>query len=547
METTAIHIGTALGWGIIHSIWQAAIWYIIYCLLNVALKNRSAATKHNLAFAMQVGIMVSFLATFCYFFERLIQEPSFHGFENGIAANQLIQLEQNPLQIERFIPYIVLIYVIGMFFQIGLLIQSILKMRQIRFKGLEGISLEWSELFRTARQKLNIPEGVQLFLSTKIDVPLTLGHLKPFVLFPIAYANKMDINQVEAILLHELAHVKRRDYLINLIKVCIETLMFFNPFVWALSKVIEREREHACDDLVLQHITKPITYAQALVELEELRMAMRPKLAMAATGKRNHLLKRIKRITKMETNYKNVKPQLAALLLSGAALVGLSFIIPGTDTYDQTSTSLENSQVVSTGTSTDSMTVAPIPVQHPAAPKNQQLAIPAAPAPLANQDTTVLPAEVKATIKNVQAEAEKIQAYYQSPEWKAKIAEIEKNAAKVQEQFTSAEWKAKVEAMEKSGKDVSAYFESDEWKKQMASIEKETAKIQEHFDSPEWKEKMAKITEETKKVTAYFESPEWKEKVKKWSDMHDDPEFKKINEKYHQEVQNLMHKKSKAQ
>lgn len=74
----------------------------------------------------------------------------------------------------------------------------------------------------------------------------------------------MDLQQVEAILLHELAHIKRNDYLYNLVNVVIETLLFFNPFVWLLTKHIQTEREHACDDVVVTHISSPITYAQAL-------------------------------------------------------------------------------------------------------------------------------------------------------------------------------------------------------------------------------------------------------------------------------------------
>src|SRR5690606_41277022 len=129
--------------------------------------------------------------------------------------------------------------------------------------------------------------------------------VRPFVLCPLAYVNRLSNDQVEAILPHELAHVKRHDFLCNLIKVVIETLLFFNPFIWALSKVIAREREHACDDRVLQQLGTPMHYARALVELEELRMNRAPALSMAATGAKNQLFQRIKRMTNMDSNQRN--------------------------------------------------------------------------------------------------------------------------------------------------------------------------------------------------------------------------------------------------
>src|SRR5690606_23371917 len=117
-----------------------------------------------------------------------------------------------------------------------------------------------------------------------------------------------------------------------LFKVAIETVLFFNPFIWALSKVIAREREHACDDQVLQQLGTPMNYARALVELEELRMNSAPALSMAATGTKNQLFQRIKRMTNMESNQRNIKQQLVAVVASTLALFTLAILIPAQPT-----------------------------------------------------------------------------------------------------------------------------------------------------------------------------------------------------------------------
>jgi beta-lactamase regulating signal transducer with metallopeptidase domain len=105
---------------------------------------------------------------------------------------------------------------------------------------------------------------------------------------------------LEAILLHELAHISRADYLINIFQSAIETLLFFNPFVWRMSSVIRREREHCCDDLVVAFTEQPLAYARALSSLARQHAAPLPAIALAATGQQPLLFNRIKRIIEMK-------------------------------------------------------------------------------------------------------------------------------------------------------------------------------------------------------------------------------------------------------
>lgn len=589
MENFIINMGNALGWSIVHSIWQAAIWFIIYSICTMLYTKLSARAKHNLAFGTQISIFISFVVTFIYFYQLPSHAISLKDLNAEQLRNIIYNIQNEGFRFEQLLPYVVIGYFIGFIIQFLLLTNSLIKLKALKYKGLDSIPQKWNDLYYQAKKKLDLRQSVGIYLSNKISVPITLGHIKPFILFPIAYANKMDLAQVEAILLHELAHVKRQDYLFNLLKVGIETVMFFNPFIWALSKVIEREREHACDDLVIEHVSTPISYAQALVELEELRMSLNPNLTLAVTGKKNHLLNRIKRITMMEKNYKNVRPQLMAVLLSGVALITLAIIIPVNKSKAQEN-NIEHISSIRTGhMSVITDTIKPLKAR----PAEQPINAKEAPSVhIYNKnvitDTTELPQEVRNQIRAVQAQSKKIQEYYDSPEWKEKIKAIEKNAEKVQAHFDSPEWKNQIKKIEESAKDVDKYFQSEDWKKQMASIEKQNAKVQEyfespewknkikkieegskeiekyfesedwkrqiasiekqnakitdHFNSPEWKSQMNKIAEESKKIGKYFESTEWKQKVKEWEKLEKSPEYKELTDKYQKDVQALKNK-----
>lgn len=588
MENLTLNIGNALGWSILHSIWQAAIWYIIYSIYTLSISNISAKARHNAALATQISIFISFIATFIYFFQNSSQFIDLRALNPEDLKNIMVNIQQDGFRLESLLPYVVAGYVFGFIVQIILLSNSLIQLKRLKYKGLDSIPTSWTNLYYQAKKKLNIRQSVGIYLSNKISVPITLGHLKPFILFPVAYANKMDLAQVEAILLHELAHVKRRDYLFNLLKVGIETVLFFNPFIWALSKVLEREREHACDDMVIEHVSTPISYAQALVELEELRMSMNPSLTLAASGNKNHLLNRIKRITKMETNYKNVRPQLLAVLLSGLAILTLAWIIPSNEVKPQEIkvdlTSTEDSMLLSIDT-----VKPPIPetAQKPVAPKKVKSEIVYHGKGI--QDTNELPLDVrnsirsleergkkiqeyhnspewKAQIKNIEEQSKKVSAYFESPEWKDKMAKsekesakmkdyfnspewkkqivnIEKESSKVNAYFTSPEWKKQVENIRNQSAHVSKYFESEDWKRQIANIEKESAKLKEHFNSAEWKADMRKMQEDGKKIQEYFNSPEWKEKSRQWKELQDSEEYKEIDRKYQKELKELKSKK----
>src|SRR6185312_2408588 len=138
--------------------------------------------------------------------------------------------------------------------------------------------------------RLQVSRPVLLLESCLAEVPVAVGHLRPLILMPVGLLMGLPVAQVEAILLHELAHILRYDYVVNLMQVFVEGLLFYHPAVWWISGVMRAERENCCDDLVVAVTGGALEYATALAALETRRI---PRELLAATG--GSLMNRIQR------------------------------------------------------------------------------------------------------------------------------------------------------------------------------------------------------------------------------------------------------------
>ncbi|MBE8721384.1 M56 family metallopeptidase [Sphingobacterium pedocola] len=572
MEAIIQNLIKALGWSIVHSLWQGAILYIILFGLFALMPKASPRIKHNIAF----GTLLLTLAAFIFTVVSTFSLPVSHT-NPGVKFNEqdyvllLKEFQKGQFATENIFPFIVIIYLLGILFQTAFLVNGYIRLKKIRNYNIQPVPAEWSMLFQKALQKLNISKSIGFYLSTRVSVPLAIGYFKPIVLFPVALINHLDTEQVEAILLHELAHIRRNDYLINLIKVSIETMLFFNPFVWLTSRFMHIEREHACDDLVVRSTKTPLAYAKALLHIETLRVEQAPAMSMAATGNTHYLLKRIKRITNMERNYPNVKQQLFAIALTLFTFITVAWIAPDrnkndltknkettTETLTEINHETEIREVLTLREDSDTTSVAstetPIvrttTVIHHSDNRSDSL------------KATCNDTELKANISKIEANAKKIEHYHNSPEFKAKIAKIEANAKEVEKYFGSPEFKAKISKIEANAKDIEKYFnspefqgkiakieleakkiekyvESSEFKQKIAKIESSAKDIEKYVESPEFKAKIAKIESSAKNIAAYYESPEFKAKINKITEAYEAPEYQEIHKKFEQELETL--------
>lgn len=581
MEAIIQNLVKALGWSIVHSLWQGAILYLILFGLFTLMPKASPRIKHNIAFGTLLATLTAFIFTVISTFSLPVAQSN-----PGVKFNEqdyvvlLKEFQKGQFATENIFPFIVAIYILGMIFQTAFLLKGYLKLKNIRKHNIAPVPAEWAVLFKKAAKKLDISKSIGFYLSTSVSVPLAIGYFKPVILFPIALINHLDTEQVEAILLHELAHIRRNDYLINLIKVCVETMLFFNPFVWLTSRFMHIEREHACDDLVVHSTHTPLAYAKALLHLETLRMQQAPAMSMAATGNTHYLLKRIKRITNMEKNYPNVKQQLLAIALTLFTFVTVAWIAPNSNKKDvakNEKTEIETQATIDIETeirevltfASDSDTIA-VPERTPIART------------MSGESTVIYHSDnrpdslngvcddtdLKAHMSRIAENAEEMEQYHNSPQFKAQIAKIEANAKEIEKYFESPEFKQKISNIEAHAKDVEKYVNSPEFQGKIAKIELEAKKIEKYFDSrefkqkiakiesrakdienyvesPEFKEKIAEIETKAKNLAAYYESPEFKNKINKITEAYDSPEYQEIHKRYQQELEALQKSKEK--
>ena len=154
-------------------------------------------------------------------------------------------------------------------------------------------SAEWQHALQRLIERMRVGRPVRLLVSDRVESLSVIGWLRPVILAPLGLLTGLTPDHVEALLAHELAHVRRHDYLVNLLQGIAESLLFYHPAVWWLSGQIRAEREHCCDDLAVAASGDVLTYARALAELESARPA-HFKAALAAND--GSLVRRIRRL-----------------------------------------------------------------------------------------------------------------------------------------------------------------------------------------------------------------------------------------------------------
>lgn len=318
----------ALGFAVLHSIWQGVL---LFCILKTVLAfvpHHHAKIRYRLQYSTLTILFVLFAYTFISGWQHATGVDSNTGLAvphagkagiAGISWQQFLSLFHLSAY-SRYIPLLAVVYTSGLAVLCSKMIWELLQVRYLRRQVIlpEHPLLEQ---FGLLKAQVGIRRNVWLRLSDKVQVPVMLGYLKPLILLPVSLASRLDMQQTEAILLHELAHIRRNDYCWNILQMVLETLLFFNPVVWWLSAAIREEREHCCDDYVLQHTGQSLPYARALLALEECRSAAYAPLLSAAGRRKTPLLNRIKRFTTMTQHKKNTQRTLAAvtaLVLLGA-------------------------------------------------------------------------------------------------------------------------------------------------------------------------------------------------------------------------------------
>lgn len=597
MEAIVNSLIKATGWSIFHSLWQGAIIYGILIAITSAFPKINARIKHNLAYGALCLIFLGFCITFFSIFKLPTNNVA-------IATNQAANFTQNEYLIhlpqdmssitENFFPYLVSIYSIGLLFQLFVLGVGYKKLLDLKWAERNPVPASWLPVFESMVAKLNLRQNIEFYLSSRVNVPLVIGYLKPVVLFPVALASQLDIKQVEAILIHELSHIRRNDYLLNLIKTGIETILFFNPFVWLGGRLINIEREHACDDLVLKFTGNPLTYAHALLKLEILKNKTAPALSMAATGNNQHLYQRIKRITDMKTNYMNAKQQILAITLTIATIISLAWIspakkIPAVNKDNKLSKKIEvegmaikskiqvlpaavhakDCDVTLSKTDTtkkkNKFKIVTVDAKGNKVEYNSLKEMPdSLKQEVVNESfindfkydfkfnidsitsasmAFIKSPEFKQHLKDVQKNAAEMTKHFNSPEWKKQQAELQNTAMEMSKQINSKNFKLQQEMAMKVAQDIRKQFNSPQWKKQQAEMQKNAIEMSKRLNSDEWKKQQAEMQKNLDEVRLKMDSSQFKKESDEMKELRNSPEFKDLKSKFEKGVDSIKRKK----
>ncbi len=264
---------------LMHSLWQSALLVFLYGGIKIMLDDMHPLQKRNVLYNFLVAQIFMSVFTFCTYFFALSNNISFFRI---VTFNWFFKYSN-----VVFYTYIIIVSsrIITLYFQWYL------------FKKKYKVSLitppvDIKMYTKLMCFRLGIKRKVSIWYSEKLLVPVTFGFLKPIILLPISLVNDISIQEIETIILHELAHIRGKDYLLNWLLVMVETIYFFNPFIKILVDKLKIEREKNCDVQVINFNYDEILYAQVLLKIAKNGCILK-KFKIGAVEKSTQLLKRI--------------------------------------------------------------------------------------------------------------------------------------------------------------------------------------------------------------------------------------------------------------
>jgi len=570
----------ALGQAIFESCGQALLIYVVLQLLMQLFPAVSSKYRYDVNYLGLIIITCWFLGNLVKIYLHNEEMSKFSIYILGTPAiygtkNLPTLLQQAEAFITTYAKYITGLYMIGLLLQGFKLMGGFVHIHHIRKQKNLSADSFWSKKAEQLSAQLKVVKKVALYFSAQVDVPLTIGYFKPIIIFPIALINNLDTEQTEAILMHELAHIKRHDYLLNILQCIMETLLCFNPFVWLISKTIRQEREYCCDDIVMDADYNNFTYSKALFLIAQ-QNNQNYALAMASANKNKYpLLNRIKRLNTMKTN--DSLPKFHLLVIVAVVAIG-SLLAWGIPQYSLAkATHRANHKLVKT--SPPAVPAAPVAAPAPAASPSPKIVVRLA------EDTTgskaitdSIVSHSKAKFKIVMEDAKgskkeynsvqelpdsekseflkenpsfaplvfhmgdslrfaSLQKFKMNPQMQKQLLVMKLDAEKMRRQFNSPQWKKQVEDMKIQAEKMSEEFKNNpEWQKQMDDMKLQSEKIAEEYkNSPEFKKQMEDMRIQAEKMSEQFKNnPQWKKQVKemkiqaeKLSQQFNSPEWKK--------------------
>lgn len=335
---------TALGWTLIHFVWQACVVGLMCAIGLSILRSAKPQLRYVVLNIAMLAAVFWLLLTFVQHWQaNPVAIGTQSAFSSGMAETVLPQnLDRLQIYAQVMMPYFLAIWFVGV---------SLLALRFVLgLWWLQGYGRDTRSFFDRDLQ-LRVDRLCAAFaMHSKVVVrivddltgPITVGCFRPLILIPSSLLTGMAPAQLEALLAHELAHIRRYDFLLNLLQNLVEIILFFHPVVWWISKKIRDERENIADDLAVQVIGEPRRLALALQELERLQF-IQSQLALAAHG--GNLMLRIKRLVRPETHSMHWKTAVTTVGLASVFVALAAQAVTATPVATPSNSESRNAEV----------------------------------------------------------------------------------------------------------------------------------------------------------------------------------------------------------
>lgn len=371
----------AIAWTLIHFCWQAAAVAALYRALGAITAGRSANTRYLLALGTLLLMLAGSIATFTYELRLNASSAASASSGNPVAPYKLTLVATPPTDAPQSaltsapshaptakvgllavhslpLPALRALVILWLFGVLTLSLRSLggwWLIQRLRATAQVEPPAAVRTSFKRIGAALGIRQPVLLRVSSAIAGPVTVGALRALVLLPLSAATLLGPDELEVVLAHELAHVRRADFFWNLVQTLVETLFFFHPAVWWISARIRYERELCCDDLALSVCPDPVIYASALFQLEQQR-SRQWQLAMALDGHQPARTLRM-RIARILGEPMNESANRGPFSLAAAGAILLALILPVPHVLASLSPAQSPAPVVAVNTAT---AVAPV-------------------------------------------------------------------------------------------------------------------------------------------------------------------------------------------
>ena len=296
----------------------------------ILLQKRQAKLRYHLA---NTGLLMVVLLAIYTFFSLYgsvpVTELSGYYTGDGLLETSPVIMETSFRNIfesyfNQHMPLIVVIWFMGMVLFLLRMLGGLAYIEYLKNRFTRDMPVLWQDRMERLSKKLSLKRKVRLLESALVTVPMVIGWIKPVILIPVGAVNGLTMEQAEAVLAHELAHISRHDFLINLLQSLVEVIFYFNPAVWWISAVIRAERENCCDDIALGLCENRLAYAKALVVIQEQNKTRVPGMALAFSNRRKQMLNRIGRILNHPQNKSKIMEKFVITSLLILALLGIS-------------------------------------------------------------------------------------------------------------------------------------------------------------------------------------------------------------------------------